>query len=295
MREQFDWSNPKLTLATEQLIAWANDVIEDIVRGQGYILTLRQLYYQLVTKILIVNNKKSYRRLGTAIGKGRMLGLIDWDAIEDRGRVPTLWPSFINIEDRLEQAVKDFSLDWWDGQSRYVEVWTEKDALSQIVHGAASEYAAPVVVCRGYSSLSAMRDGAQRFKDMLSEGRECVLLYLGDHDPSGLDMVRDVTDRFDNFEAGEVEIRHLALTQAQVQLYNPPPNYTKPTDSRAPTYVAEHGYESWEVDALTPGVLTELISGEIIQLIDWGRWEDVRRDEAEQRVKGENAVREALL
>lgn len=295
MKERYDYSDTKLGAGTLLLIELANRVIVDIVHGQGYTLTLRQLYYQLVAGALIENSALSYKRLGSALGKGRMRGLVDWDAIEDRGRVPTLWKSFDNVQQCVDEALANFSLDWWAGQTRYVEVWTEKDALSEIIRNVASAYSVPVAVNRGYSSLSAMRAGALRFMRAINEGRECVLLYLGDHDPSGLDMIRDIGDRFDNFEAGDVLVQHLALTTAQVQLYTPPPNPTKETDSRAGKYIEQHGYESWEVDALTPSVLTELIRDEIVQLIDWDRWEEVQRDEAQQQAKAQDAVRDALV
>lgn len=248
----------------KETIERANTIIADY-QQQNLVLTLRQLYYQFVTRNWLANTERSYKNLGTCISEGRLAGLIDWRGIEDRVRVPRTQSEWNDIKDLVNSAVSCFRLPRWEGQEYYVELWVEKDALAGVLEPIASEYHITLMVNRGYSSQSAMYESARRFR--ANAGRKGILLYLGDHDPSGEDMVRDISERLTMFLA-KVEVEKIALTMAQVQEYNPPPNPAKMSDSRAANYVAEHGNESWEVDALPPEVLSRLITERLEELVD---------------------------
>jgi len=241
----------------------ANEIIEDY-RGQGLTLTLRQLYYQFVSKGIIPNTERSYKNLGKVISKGRLAGQIDWDAIEDRVRVPERPPEFENLRELVDGALAVYRLPRRRGQEYYVELWVEKDALAGVLSPIAREHHITLMVNRGYSSSSAMYESASRIhRDRIdNESSAAVILYLGDLDPSGEDMVRDVGDRLRTFGT-HVDIRKLALTMDQVDEYKPPPNPAKMSDSRAKGYVEKYGDESWEVDALPPTSLRDLIEKEI--------------------------------
>ena len=126
---------------------------------------------------------------------------------------------------------------------------------------------ATMMVNKGYSSQSALYSSSKRFLEASDEGKDLILFYLGDHDPSGEDMVRDIQTRLGMFGA-ELEVRKLALTMPQIDKYKPPPNPTKLTDSRAAAYVEKFGNSSWEVDALPPNVLARLIRTELDALVD---------------------------
>ncbi len=251
-----------------RLINTANEIVESY-HAQGYRLTLRQLYYQFVSRDLIPNSERSYKNLGATISEGRLAGLIDWDAIEDRVRRPRRALQFENIQDRVESAVANYRLPRWKGQLNYVELWVEKDALAGVLEPIAHEFHITLMVNRGYSSQSAMFESAQRFLAESQSGeRGLYLLYLGDHDPSGEDMVRDVKDRLALFGVEGLFTEKIALTMKQVEKYNPPPNPAKMSDSRAVGYVARHGESSWEVDALEPKVLVKLITDRLKKLVD---------------------------
>lgn len=249
----------------------ANTIIADY-QAQGLRLTLRQLYYQHVTRNWITNEEKSYKNLIALIGDGRLAGLIDWNAIEDRVRQPRLPNEFENLESLVEAALNSFRLPRWDGQKYYAELWVEKDALSGVLEPLAREFHVTLMVNRGYSSLSAMREAGRRFADKDQEGYITRLFYLGDHDPSGEDMVRDVQDRLQMF-GSQVEVTKLALTMDQVRQYNPPPNPAKMSDSRANAYVDRHGNQSWEVDALPPEVLNGIVQDAFSEILN-----DVKMD-----------------
>lgn len=244
----------------------------------GIKLTLRQLYYQLVSGDIIPNIQPEYKRLGTLITDARYAGIVDWSAIEDRVRVPKIPSEFDGIPDLMNVALRSYRLDRWKGQEYHVELFTEKDALSSILAPKANEWHINFCVNRGYASATALYDTAQRFKwYLLSKKKEaCVVLYLGDHDPSGLDMIRDIKDRLDEFiPEGRIEVDHIALTYKQIKEFNPPPNPTKTSDTRAWKYIESWGRESWEVDAMPPEALQKLIDDSIKKYLDISKMDSV--------------------
>lgn len=255
----------------------ANQIIDDYA-AQGLRLTLRQLYYQHVTRNWITNEEKSYKNLGKLISDARLGGLIDWDAIQDRVRVPKQPNEFDSLEDLMHAAFSSFRLPRWKGQDYYAELWVEKDALSNVLAPLASEFHVTLMVNRGYSSQSAMYEAGMRFVDKQGLGFIPILFYLGDHDPSGEDMVRDVQDRLKMF-GSDVTVLKIALTMAQVQQYNPPPNPAKMSDSRAAAYVQKHGAQSWEVDALPPNVLSQLIRKAFNKILDKPKMDAIKLTE----------------
>lgn len=251
---------------TEKVIAAANTIIAEYQR-QGFILTLRQLYYQFVSRDLIPNNDREYKKLGDTITAARMAGRISWDAIEDRNRGMLKWP--INDEDSLVSELGDkLMLDLMDGQDTYVEVWVEKDALSSVIARACAPTRTPYMACKGYLSASEAWRAGRRMRSALRRGLRPVVIHLGDHDPSGIDMTRDNQERLTLFAEGEVEVHRIALNRDQVDRYDPPENPTKLTDARADGYIEQHGYSCWELDALEPTVLVNLIQSEIGLLVD---------------------------
>ena len=258
-----------------------NEIINTYLQ-QGLRLTLRQLYYQLVVANAIPNREQAYKSLGKLVSDARLASLVDWDAIEDRGRVPRVPGEFDDLADLVDAALRSYRLPRWDGQDHYIELWVEKDALSGVLAPLASEYHVTLMVNRGYSSQSAMYEAAQRFNG--HSDKKCVLLYLGDHDPSGEDMVRDIADRLRMLAYHTpIEVVKVALTWDQVQMYNPPPNPTKITDSRSNGYIAKYGDSCWEVDALRPDVLQTLIRDAIVEHLDEALMDEVKdREEADK-------------
>lgn len=258
---------------TKKYLAAVTAVCEEY-RLQGYRLTLRQLYYQLVSKDLIPNQQKEYKRLSHFLTQARMAGLVDWDIIEDRIRVPKKNGEWDSIQDIVASAVHSYRLPRWDDQDNYVEIWVEKDALSGVLSPIASQYHVALMVNRGYSSATAMHDAARRLRNHGDEGDNVTILYLGDHDPSGEDMVRDVEDRLRIFGC-QAKVKKIALTMEQIEKYNPPPNPVKMQDVRSGGYTAKHGDSCWELDALKPDVLHKLLLKEIKKLIDMDRYNAV--------------------
>jgi len=276
------YKSKKFSDEHQGIIDIAADILRDYGR-QGYKLSLRQLYYQFVSKALIENTERSYKRLGGIITEARMCGLISWTAIEDRGRThspPYVQPDAASVLDGISYH---YAEDFWEDQYYYVEVWVEKDALSSVIERPCNKWRVPYMACKGYMSASAQWEAGQRFQHAHDRGKRPVLIHLGDHDPSGLDMTRDNGDRLYTFAGTHVDVRRIALNMDQVDEYAPPPNPAKVTDSRAAEYIMEYGETSWELDALTPSVIDALISDEIKQFIDMDLWDDVKEKQRDQR------------
>lgn len=265
--------------ASLAVVVQANRIIEEY-EAQGYSLTLRQLFYQFVSRDLLPNTQKSYSRLGNIISDGRLAGLIDWDAIEDRTRNLVRNPHWGSPASIIDSAASSYAIDKWEGQEYRIEVWIEKEALSGVFDRICSQLDVPFFACRGYVSQSEMWRAAQRLLTWDEKGYKTVVLHFGDHDPSGIDMTRDIQDRLRLFET-EAEVIRLALTEEQIGEYDPPPNPAKATDSRFEDYRCKYGDESWELDALEPAVLSQLVMDAVFERRDPDKWGAALRREAE--------------
>jgi hypothetical protein len=267
--------------ATAAVIEHANTIIAEYV-ARGFDLTLRQLYYQFVSRDLLANRQSEYKRLGSIVNDARLAGLIDWDHITDRTRELRSLSHWSSPSDIVEAIAQQFRIDRWADQPRRVEVWIEKDALVGVFERVCQALDIGLFSCRGYTSQSEMWAAAQRLRRYAKHGQEVVILHFGDHDPSGLDMTRDITDRLALFGC-DLDVRRLALTMDQVREYAPPPNPAKATDSRFAGYIPEYGDESWELDALSPEVLAGLVTETVTALQDTKEWAKSRKHEATQR------------
>ena len=255
--------------ASLERIDQINGIIEDYQR-QGYSLTLRQLYYQLVSRDLIPNKQNEYQKLSALVTDARRAGLIDWNAIEDRTRYLRDYEKLSGISEAVKQAAYQYSIDLWKGQPCYIEVWVEKDALIDIVAKACSVYRTPFFSCRGFMSDSEIYKAGRRMREIYLSGKEIIFLHLGDHDPSGCEMSKDVLRRVEMFGelSNKIDFQRIALNMDQIEEFNPPPNPAKETDTRAKAYIEKYGPISWELDALEPAILTRLIQTTIEKYLD---------------------------
>ena len=238
--------------------------------AEGYKLTVRQLFYQMVGRGWIENDQKEYRKISSLVVLGRMGGLIDFEAIEDRVRVPKLPYSCKDPNDAIADTISTYRIDRQQGQEYYTEVWSEKDALSGLLYDVTRKYHVNLVINRGYSSCSAMYEAYCRFAEAITQrGQLGQIIYLGDHDPSGKDMIRDIKERLEEFGVGKyIDVIPVALTMEQIEKYDPPPYFAKIKDPRAKWYINEFGNVAWEVDALTPQVLKKVLDDAITDRMD---------------------------
>ena len=264
------------------MIETANEIIAEY-QEQGYQLTVRQLYYQFVARDKIENTMRHYKRLADRLNVGRLNGLIDWSAIEDRTRNVTEWDHWNDPGDIIADAAKWFQLDKWADQDYRPEVWIEKEALAGVIERTCRRLDLPYLSCRGYTSQSEMWSSAMRLKTLARDGQQPIILHFGDHDPSGIDMTRDIIDRMEMFAGRRIQLERLALNMDQIEQEQPPPNPAKTTDSRFASYVGKYGTESWELDALEPSYLDRLITEKVRSLRDQDAWDAAVAQEDEQR------------
>lgn len=266
----------------------ANTIIKDY-KAQGLNLTLRQLYYQFVSRGLIANNDREYKKLGSIINDARLAGLVSWRAIEDRTRYLRKNTTWNDPRDIILACSQQYHVDPWKNAKHLLEVWVEKDALVGVVETACKANDVPFFSCRGYTSQTEMWHAAKRIEEHLRKNTNVTILHLGDHDPSGIDMSRDIEERLRMFinsdlcevsgQCGYFHFRRLALTMEQVDKYTPPPNPAKLTDTRCRSYVDKYGDESWELDALEPSALVTLIEDTIEEFIVVADWNEAKTRE----------------
>lgn len=273
----------KFSAAHNQVIKQANKIIKEF-GDQGYTMTLRQLHYAFVSRDLYENTQQNYKRLGNIIDAARKAGRVDWDAIEDRTRGLRRVPVWTSPEKALEGIKQQFKLDPWVEQPvlRRIEVWVEKDAAVGIVEPTCRALRLPYFSCRGYSSSSGLYEAGKRLEAFRAAGYETLILYLGDHDPSGVQMTDVSADRVNLYSRSDIEFKRIALTLDQVEEHNPPPNFVKETDSRTKWYTDKFDTEEcWELDALSPKVVDALIRGHVDPLIDKAAWDKTMEREKE--------------
>lgn len=269
-----EYVSKKFSATHREIIDQANEIIEEYA-ALGYDLTLRQLYYQFVSRDVIPNNDREYKRLGNIISDARRAGLVDWSRIVDRTRFLRTESHWDNPQQIVESCAAQFNIDWWDRQRYRPEVWVEKDALIGVLEVVCKKWHIPYFSCRGYVSDSEMWSAAQRCLCHCQNGQRPVIYHLGDHDPSGIDMTRDIQDRMNLFTDGFlVQVNRIALLTEQIRKYAPPPNPAKMTDVRFQKYSDQFGDSSWELDALNPTVIGEIIDRHIQEIYDEDLWRE---------------------
>lgn len=270
-----------------QLIKKTNQIIAEY-DAMGYQLTLRQVYYQMVARDILPNNFRSYKNLGTLISNARLAGLIDWNAIDDITRNLRRNASWDSPADIMQSTLYSYRRDRRATQPEYIEVWVEKDALIGVIEKVASRNDVPCFSCRGYTSQSEMWRAAKRLMRRSDGGTKPVtIIHLGDHDPSGIDMTRDIQARLSEFGAEDfgIFVDRIALNWNQIEEYNPPANPAKETDIRYKGYKDMYGEDSWELDALNPRVLDRLVQEAIDKHTDQGLMDiEAKREAGEKKL-----------
>lgn len=269
----------------KETMEFLNKVIPiiDEYQHKGYDLSLRQIYYQCVARGIFENVHNNYKKLSRDLSNARLAGMVDWNSITDRTRSVRGGGGCITPAERIEMAAMVHSCNVWETQPCYLECWVEKDALVDVVGRGCRKTRAVYGVCRGYNSQSFIYEAAERIKRRGAD-KEKIVLYLGDLDPSGTDMTRDVQKRLDRFKTG-AKVERIALSMEQVQQYNPPPCPAKETDTRVERYKQQYGELAWELDALKPEVIEELIDTNVKRYLDLSKFASILEREQEERAE----------
>lgn len=266
-----------------EVLEWVEGILEEY---KGYKLTVRQLYYQIVAKDLIKNNQRSYDRIVNIVGDARLAGVLPWTAFEDRGRSLRGHQTYKNAQEAFIESCDRYKIDLWANQPYRPEVWVEKQALEGVIGEICSELRVDFFATKGYNSLSEQWAAGQRMSRYVQKGQTPIIFHLGDLDPSGWDMTRDNRERLSLFAGVPVTVVRLGLNMDQVRQHEPPPNYVKVNaygeyaDSRAKAYVEEFDTEqSWELDALSPRIIHDIIRENVMRLRDEELWDERMEEE----------------
>lgn len=274
----------KLNTANRKLVT-IMERIADQYSAAGYVMTTRQLYYQLVSGDYIANTLQEYKRVASIINDAKLTGLLDWDAFEDRTRAFERRSHWEDPEQMVRISAEQFFIDMWENQERRVFAIVEKEALVGVLNRVCSKFDVPLLAARGYPSATVLREFAERDLHWASRaGQSILILHLGDHDPSGIDMTRDLQERLSLFTNSHIDLRRIALNMEQVEAEQPPENPAKTSDSRFADYQALFGDSSWELDALPPEYLDALLTEQIRECIDESAWHEREKEIVEGRV-----------
>jgi hypothetical protein len=260
-----------------------------IYNSQGIRPTLRQVHYRLASEQVggYQNTQACYKTLSNRLVKARMGGLIPWDSLADHVRYRWWFkPSgqTVNVDELVERATEGLGEDPWEAMGKRVIVWLEKDALAELIYDAVGGFYIPLAVSRGYSSWTFLYDNL----DIFHSECEVKVLYLGDHDPSGIDIERFTEEAVEYFGV-DLTLKRIALTYGQVLSYNLLPNPTKKADPRAKEYIARYGDQCWELDALEPTELQRIVREAVEAEIDPKIWREVieRNKETQRKAREE--------
>jgi hypothetical protein len=284
-RRKWSWTSLQEDRAAKVL-----EVVNDL--EDYWPLTLRQIYYRLVAAGHIENTKSQYNLLSKLIKWMRIDDRLPWAVLEDRTRKVTNKRGVESLEEYIEEEI-GYILNGYErclvqGQDKYVEVWTEKDALASIFENTVYPYCIRAVVCRGYKSVTFISDFFNRAGEALNKGQTPTVLYFGDLDPSGMQMFEATIQTLeDEMGLTGVEYKRVALNLGQVAEFNLPhkPDAAKKTDTRYKRYVKQYGRIAVELDALHPAQLKDLIEDAIQSEIDLNDFADEQRREVIDRAR----------
>ncbi len=266
---------------TQNIIDQARDILQEY-----HPMTLRQVYYQLVSGQVIENSRSAYQGVSNALVDARLEGSIPWEWLEDRLRRPSIYGGYRDPAHFALVMKYRYYRDIWPTQPRRFEAWLEKDALSGIFTNVCSRYNVTLNVGRGYDGWDSIHNAAERY----GTGENWTILYYGDFDPSGDDMVRSLRERLGQLRSFPTIIK-IALSMDDVTRYELPPNKTKPTDTRRGAFIEKHGDVAVELDALRPAVLEESLRTEIEKLMDMSAFRATEEQEKKDRELIEEALR----
>jgi len=249
------------------------------VLAECHPMTVRQIYYRLVSRQIIENHRGQYQAVSNALVDGRKSGEVPWEWIEDRTRRAHTVSMWDGLGDFAKTAVRAYRLDVWQTQDVLVEVWLEKDALSGIFEEILRPYGVTLNVGRGYDGWSSIHAAAERY---LEWSGDVIVPYFGDFDPSGEDMLRSLQERLAYFDTSP-EIEKVAIVQQDIIDYELPPDVTKESDTRSAAFVAKWGDNAVELDALPVQVLRDRIRQAVEQHMDLAALARVRAQEVQDK------------
>lgn len=281
-------SKTGLRRSTLDMIGGINQIVADY-EEHGLRLTVRQIYYQFVSRKWAPSGGRSYDQIQGACNTGRNCGLISWDAIEDRGRNLMGLGHYTSPAEAVARVRSSYRIDMWANQPFRPEFWVEKQALEGVVGQMANQLEVDYYAQKGYNSTSEHWAAGQRFQEYIARGQRPIVFHLGDHDPSGWHMTQSNIEKLSLYAGVPIMVQRLALNLDQIDRWSPPPFDSKRSDSRFESYSSymegrgRDADESWELDALDPLALHEVMSDAVERIRDSIAWDQMAMQQVEDR------------
>jgi hypothetical protein len=222
-------------------------------------------------------------------------GMLKWEVLVDRNRRVSDkrgWTDRIDFANAwTDEVLTGYNRCLVQGQDKYVEIWVEKDALSTVFERVAWPYCIRVVVCRGYQSVTFIKNYRDRALKAINQGQTPVILYFGDFDPSGVQMFEATQETLErSMGLSWVLYKRIALNWGDIIEHNliHNPDAIKPKDTRAKSFIDKYGPCAVELDALHPGILKQLATDAVENEFDMELFEEQREIEAMEREKVES-------
>lgn len=244
--------------------------------------TVRQLFYALAVEEYVPKSEKGYSKVQRVLADARERGEYPWEGIHDSLRKvqrTSAWPCLADFFTTVRKAYKR---DYWQDQPRQVEVWVEKDTIHGTVEPLTRQFQVPLLVARGYLSVSAKNEASQRLAD-----KARTLIYIGDHDPSGVNMLEQAAEwiRDRSADGVDLEIERIAITDEDHANPDLPHLPINTNDSRAMDYLARFGAGVVEVEALSPVDLQQRLRAALERHIEPDAWLEATVQEGEDQDK----------
>jgi hypothetical protein len=255
----------------------------DIVAAQQP-MTVRQVFYQATVHGVIEKTEGGYAKVQSLLADMRRDGELPYEWLADNTRWMRKPTTFAGPQEALLRTARFYRKSLWEEAGAYVEVWLEKDALAGVVIDVTHEYDVPLMVSRGYASLSFLHSAAE---NMEAQDRPCFIYHFGDYDPSGVNAAEKIDETLNELApAAEIHFERVAVTPEQIERWNLPTRPTKSTDTRAKSWGG--GEESVELDAIEPArlrALVQIVIEEHLPETELNRLSEIEAAERESMIK----------
>jgi hypothetical protein len=243
------------------------------ILAEEYPMTIRQLFYRLVSAGLLENNRAQYQLVSRIMTKARDDGRVEYEWLVDRSRPEYKATVFDDAAEYAEAVKQSYRKDYWATQPNHVEIWVEKDSIIGSIEPTTKDLGVVVRVGRGFVSTTRVHEIAEHFNRTLASGKSITVFYLGDWDPSGANIETDVENRVRAQGSGDFHMERLAIFKRDIRRFKLPPLRVKDTDPRSAAFAAEYGKDCVELDALPPDELRRRINNAVNDLIDHDLWD----------------------
>ena len=278
MKNIYQSSQIKRSRRSKDDLATLLNAIQTILNAEQSQITIRHLFYRLVGLQVIEKTEADYHQLCSHLSKWRRSGDIQWSAFSDSTRRRILRTTFDDIPQALRTIINCYRRNLWETQPNYIEVWVEKEAMVSILEDTVDKMGVPLVVARGFSSLTGLYDGAETIKAAIDMGKEPIIYHLGDWDPSGVAAGQSIVNSMrDDFNV-DLTFQRLAVTSEQIDRLQLPTRPVKTTDRRAKNW--EGGCV--EIDTMPPAELLSVVEQAITRHIDVKAWNSLKEIETQE-------------